>query len=182
MAVEGIGPPEVVAALCDLSEAGADPELFDKDPFGERAARATVDRLRSVVDRFNSVAGDRLEEIKGSVSVVTRDGVALLSAWIDTLESTATFDEMAAFVTGLDDRNHATQAADLGNVDETRVVEVVESAKAPNPNRVFTVFVDHHDMVVTEPVFGGVVYKAVALSTSDAAATCVSLEPISPNW
>jgi ATP-dependent helicase/nuclease subunit A len=104
LAVEGIGPPEVVAALCDLSEAGADPVVFDQDPFGERAAQATVDRLRSVLDSFNTVAGDRLEQIRGSVSVVTRDGVAMLSAWVDTLESTASFDEVSAFLTGLDDR------------------------------------------------------------------------------
>ena len=63
LAVEGKGPPEVVSALCDLVEAGADSELFEEDPFGDVSSGALVGRLRTVLDAFSDAAGDCLEPL-----------------------------------------------------------------------------------------------------------------------
>jgi ATP-dependent helicase/nuclease subunit A len=104
LAIEGIGPPEIVQALCDLSEAGTDHTLFDHDPFGEREADATVNRVRAALGAFESAVGDRLQSISGPVSVATRDAVALLSDWISDLESTPSFGEIAGFLGGLDNK------------------------------------------------------------------------------
>ena len=104
LAIEGVGPPEVVNALCDLSEAGADAALFEGDPFDDAAAQATVDGLRTVLDAFNAAVGERLDPLKGEVSIVTRDAVALLSDWIGSLSTTPSFDELCTVVMGLDER------------------------------------------------------------------------------
>jgi ATP-dependent helicase/nuclease subunit A len=103
LALEGIGPPEIVQALCDLSECGADHQLFDRDPFGEAEAEVTVSRMRAVLGAVELAVGDRLQSIRGPVSIATRDAIALLSDWIAGLESTPTFGEIAEFLSGLDD-------------------------------------------------------------------------------
>jgi ATP-dependent helicase/nuclease subunit A len=104
LAVEGVGPPEVVEALCNLSEAGADPELFEEDPFEEAAAEATVNDLRTALGAFDTAVGDRLVPLKGPVSVLTRDAVAQLGDWIGSLASTPSFDELCGVVAALDER------------------------------------------------------------------------------
>ena len=104
LAVEGKGPPEVVSALRDLAEAGADPATFEEDPFGDASARAIVDSLRTVLDSFRAAAGNCLEPLKGDVSMLTRDAVPYLTAWIESQSTHPTFDDLCTAVSGLDDR------------------------------------------------------------------------------
>jgi ATP-dependent helicase/nuclease subunit A len=104
LAVEGMGPPEVVEALCNLSAAGADPALFEGDPFGTAAVEATVGNLRTVLGTFNTAVGDRLQPLKGEVSILARDAVALLTDWIGSLAANPSFDELCTVVAGLDER------------------------------------------------------------------------------
>jgi len=104
LAVEGVGPPEVVAALCDLSEAGADPAFLEEDPFGDAAARATFERLGDALDAFSAAAGDCLDPLKGEVSIVTRDAVAQLIDWSGTLSAPPSFGDLCNVVSSLDNR------------------------------------------------------------------------------
>jgi ATP-dependent helicase/nuclease subunit A len=104
LAVEGVGPPEVVEVLCNLSEAGADPKLFKEDPFGTAEAATTVNALRNALGAFNTAVGDRLAPLKGPVSILARDAVAQMGDWIESLTSTPSFDEVSAGVTALDER------------------------------------------------------------------------------
>ena len=104
LAVEGVGPPEIVSALCDLSEAGADTAFFGEDPFGVTAAHATLERLRAVLGDFSAAAGDLLEPLKGEVSIVTRDTVAELDVWVESQSATPSFDDLKSAVSGLDER------------------------------------------------------------------------------
>jgi len=104
LAIEGVGPPEVVSALCDLTEAGAEPMVFEEDPFGDAAARVTAERLRNGLGAFIAAAGDRLEPLKGEVSIVTRDAVARLIDWTESLSTPPSFDDLCTVVSGLDDR------------------------------------------------------------------------------
>ena len=104
LAVEGVGPPEVVAALCDLSEAGADPAFLEEDPFGDAAARATIERLGDALDAFSAAAGDCLDPLKGEVSIVTRDAVAQLIDWSGTLSTPPSFGDLCNVVSSLDNR------------------------------------------------------------------------------
>jgi len=104
LAVEGQGPPEVVSAICDLAEAGANSAVFDEDPFGDASAQAIADSLRVALDSFNAAAGNRLEPLKGDVSILSRDAVPYLTNWIEAQSTPPTFDELCAVVTGLDER------------------------------------------------------------------------------
>jgi ATP-dependent helicase/nuclease subunit A len=104
LAIEGIGPPEVVQALCNLSEVGADSELFEEDPFGAAAARAAVARLRAALGAFNTAVGDRLGPLKGEVSILTRDAIDSLTDWTGSPASTPAIDALCTVVTGLDER------------------------------------------------------------------------------
>jgi len=104
LAVEGIGPPEVVEALCNLSEVGADPKLFEEDPFGVAASRSIADHLGAVLGMFNAAVGDRLGPVRGDVSLLTRDAVASLTGWIESPAQTASIDELCGVATGLDER------------------------------------------------------------------------------
>jgi len=104
LAVEGVGPPEVVSALCDLTGAGAEPALFEEDPFGDAAARATVESLRAALRTFRAAARDRLEPLSGSVSIMTRDAVAELGAWIESRSASPSFDELWTAVSSVDER------------------------------------------------------------------------------
>ena len=104
LAVEGVGPPEVVSALCDLSEAGAEPALFEGDPFGDAAALATADSLRAVLGAFSVAAGDCLEPLSGEVSVLTRDAAAQLAHWMESLSASPSFDDLCVAVSSLDER------------------------------------------------------------------------------
>jgi ATP-dependent helicase/nuclease subunit A len=104
LAVEGKGPPEIVSALCDLSEAGADPALFDEDPFGDASARAITASLHDALDAFNAAVGNRLEPLKGEVSLLTRDAVSFLTTWIENQSTPPSFDGLCTVVSGLDDR------------------------------------------------------------------------------
>jgi ATP-dependent helicase/nuclease subunit A len=104
LAVEGIGPPEVVEALCSLSQLGADPNLFEEDPFGAAAAQAVVDQLAAVLGAFNTAVGDRFASLKGEVSILTRDAVVSLTDWTNSLASTPPIDELCSAATGFDER------------------------------------------------------------------------------
>jgi len=104
LAVEGVGPPEIVSALCDLSEAGADPALFEADPFDDAAARTTVESLRSVLGTFDEAVSDRLGPLSGAVSILARDAVAGLQDRVESLSVSPSFDDLWAIVSGLDER------------------------------------------------------------------------------
>jgi ATP-dependent helicase/nuclease subunit A len=103
LAAEGYGPPDVVEALCDMSGAGADPALFDEDPFGASATSIAFEGLRFALGSFDAAVGDRLKQMKGPVSVRTRDVVAQLGDWVGSLEATPTFEELTAAVTVFDE-------------------------------------------------------------------------------
>jgi len=104
LAVEGKGPPEVVSALCDLAEAGADATLFEEDPFGNASVRAIVDSLRIALEAFNAAAGNCMEPLKGEVSILTRDAVPFLTAWIEAQSTPPNFNDVCTVVSSLDDR------------------------------------------------------------------------------
>jgi ATP-dependent helicase/nuclease subunit A len=104
LAVEGKGPPEVVSALCDLAEAGADATLFEEDPLGEGSVRVIVDSLRNALEAFDAAAGNCMESLKGEVSILTRDAVPFLMAWIEAQLTPPKFNDVCTVVSSLDDR------------------------------------------------------------------------------
>ncbi|MBD3871633.1 MAG: UvrD-helicase domain-containing protein, partial [Acidobacteria bacterium] len=100
LAVEGVGPAKIVEALCQLVEAGVEPELFGEDPFNDRVAKVSMNRLLSALNLFADLVGDRLAVVSGSVSESTRDDIVELRQRMIELDSTASIDDLAA-VAGL---------------------------------------------------------------------------------
>ncbi len=96
LAMEGVGPAKIVEALCELVEAGVEPELFGEDPFNARAAEIVAKRLLSALNRYADLVGDRLAVVSGSVSESTRDDIAELRQRMVELDPAPTMDDLAA--------------------------------------------------------------------------------------
>ena len=96
LAMEGVGPATIVEALCQLVEAGVEPELFDEDPFNDHAAAVIARRLLAALNRFADLVGDRLAAVSGSVSVSTRDDIQELRQRIAELGPATAVDDLTA--------------------------------------------------------------------------------------
>ena len=100
LATEGVGPVKIVEALCQLVEAGAEPELFGEDPFNGRAAEVVAKRLLSALNRYADLLGDNLSAVSGSVSESARDDIAELRQRVVEIAPMPSMDDLAA-VAGL---------------------------------------------------------------------------------
>jgi len=96
LAIEGVGPAKIVEALGELVEAGVEPKLFGEDPFNDQAAEIVAKRLRSALNLFADLVGDRLDTVSGPVSETTRDDIQELRQRVDELDPAPTMDDLAA--------------------------------------------------------------------------------------
>jgi ATP-dependent helicase/nuclease subunit A len=97
LAVKGVGPAKVAAALLALVESGARPADLARDPFDPAAADAFVGAFRTDLAELLSVDGGRLAQVK-SLKVAGRVLEALRAASGRLEESGvgASFDDLAA--------------------------------------------------------------------------------------
>jgi len=102
MAVEGVGPKEIVAALVELAEAGAAPGLFQADPFQDSTRVAA--RLRAAVEEFRVAVGDRLDGPLGEVIELTRDVPEKLAGVTAGGTAVPSFEELGAAAATVDPR------------------------------------------------------------------------------
>ncbi len=96
LAMEGVGPAKIVEALCQLVEAGVEPEVFGEDPFDDRAAGVVAQRLLSALNRIADLVGDRLDTVSGSVSESTRDDIVKLRRRVAGLDPATSMNDLAA--------------------------------------------------------------------------------------
>jgi hypothetical protein len=96
LAMEGVGPAKIVEALCQLVEAGVEPEVFGEDPFDDRAAGVVAQRLLSALNRIADLVGDRLDTVSGSVSESTRDDIVELRRRVAGLDPATSMNDLAA--------------------------------------------------------------------------------------
>ncbi len=102
LAVEGVSPTRVVEALVELVEAGSGPDLFRDDPFSDSAVVAA--RLRSAIEVFEGVLGDRLDGVKAEVIAATRDVPAVLASLTAEGVAAPSMDELGAVAAAVDPR------------------------------------------------------------------------------
>jgi len=104
LAVEGVGPAKIVEALCQLVEAGVEPKVYGEDPFSDSAARTLARRLQSAADDFRAAVGDRLADVKGEVSILTRDVASQLEVMSTTTGTAPSMNDLAAMAATIDPR------------------------------------------------------------------------------
>ena len=102
LAVDGVSPGQLVEALVQLVEAGAGPDLFAEDPFGDAAAVAA--RLRTAVEDYRVAVGDRLDGVKAEVVALTRDVGEQLAAVSEVRSTVPTMVELTEAAATVDPR------------------------------------------------------------------------------
>lgn len=102
LAAAGVGPAALAEALTRLVSAGVRPAELERDPCGAAAATAARQRLVTAVDSFLQAEDGRLEGVRGSRSLATRDAVGRLAEAVLFLPPDAGFEQVGGCCALLD--------------------------------------------------------------------------------